>query len=180
MANRTMQAKALKLQLQLRKLPRHMPEDVPGKFTEHSNTPIPSRLKAEGVSTPRTPNRELIQGYKHRAKSLAMEDSVARFKGVTPARKLVIDKIAFIMEAVECVTEDMNSFTLFSSSYHRARVFFNPQRTCWMLVHEDFRAGTIGRSMVYSDKVRLVDDFKSKKRRLVWVELRLSNHTEGG
>lgn len=70
MANRTMQAKALKLQRQLRKLPRRI-DDPPGEFTKHSSTDMPARLKAEGVSVPRTPNRELIGGYKHRAKSLA-------------------------------------------------------------------------------------------------------------
>lgn len=76
MANRTMQAKALKLQRQLRKLPRRI-EDPPGKFTKHSGTEMPARLKAEGLSVPRTPNRELIGGYKHRAKSLqtSMEEA---------------------------------------------------------------------------------------------------------
>jgi hypothetical protein len=69
MANRTMQAKTLKLQRQLRKLPRRI-EDPPGEFTKHSGTEMPARLKAEGVSGKRTPNRELIGGYKHRANSL--------------------------------------------------------------------------------------------------------------
>lgn len=85
MANRTMQAKALKLQRQLRKLPRRL-ENPPGTFTEHSATPIPARLKAEGVSAPRSPNRDLMDGYKHRAKSLGMADVAKRFSGIPPGR----------------------------------------------------------------------------------------------
>lgn len=69
MANRTMQAKALKLQRQLRRLPRRI-SDPPGEFIKHSGTPIPARLKAEGVTGPRSPNKELLGGYKHRANSL--------------------------------------------------------------------------------------------------------------
>lgn len=85
MANRTMQAKALKLQRQLRKLPRRI-ADPPGEFVKHSSTVIPARMLAEGVSAPRSPNRELMDGYKHRAKSLGMADAVARFSGVPPGR----------------------------------------------------------------------------------------------
>ncbi len=85
MANRTMQAKALKLQRQLRKLPRRI-EDPPGEFVKHSGTAIPSRLSAEGLAVPRSPNRELMDGYKHRAKSLGMADAVSRFAGVPPGR----------------------------------------------------------------------------------------------
>lgn len=64
-----MQQKTLKLRRQLRKLPYRIDDPV-GSFTEHSGTPIPARLRTEGVSVPRTPNRELVQGYKHRANSL--------------------------------------------------------------------------------------------------------------
>jgi len=91
MANRTMQAKAFKLQRQLRKLPRRI-EDPPGKFVKHSGTEIPARLKAEGVSAPRSPNRELMDGYKHRAKSLSMEEAMARFAGVPPGRLEAIQR----------------------------------------------------------------------------------------
>lgn len=85
MANRTMQAKALKLQRQLRKLPRRV-VDPPGEFVKHSGTAIPSRLSAEGLAVPRSPNRELMDGYKHRAKSLGMADVMSRFMGVPPGR----------------------------------------------------------------------------------------------
>lgn len=91
MANRTMQAKALKLQRQLRKLPRRISEP-PGEFIKHSATEIPARLKAEGVSAPRSPNRELMDGYKHRAKSLSMAEVAKRFSGVPPGRLEAIER----------------------------------------------------------------------------------------
>jgi hypothetical protein len=91
MANRTMQAKALKLQRQLRKLPRRI-DNPPGEFTKHSGTEMPVRLKAEGVSAPRSPNRELMDGYKHRAKSLSMSEVVARFSGIPPGRLEAIER----------------------------------------------------------------------------------------
>jgi len=91
MANRTMQAKALKLQRQLRKLPRRI-VDPPGEFEKHSGTAIPARLKAEGLVAPRSPNRELMDGYKHRAKSLSMADTVKRFSGVPPGRLEALER----------------------------------------------------------------------------------------
>lgn len=93
MANRTMQAKARKLRRQLRKLPDRIGDPV-GSFVEHSGTPIPARLKAEGVSAPRSPNRELMDGYKHRAKSLGMDDKPKRFSGVAPGRKEAEERLA--------------------------------------------------------------------------------------
>ena len=69
MANPTMRQKTLKLQRQLRKLPRRI-NDPPGTFIKHSGTPIPARMKAEGVKAPSRPQPELMKGYKHRANSL--------------------------------------------------------------------------------------------------------------
>lgn len=102
MANRTMQAKVLKMRRQLRKLPYRTNEGTAGAFTEHSGTPIPPRLKAEGVSVPRTPNRELVQGYKHRANSLkttmaeANEEKMRRYGYLTlntpPGKKEIQDQ----------------------------------------------------------------------------------------
>lgn len=98
MANRTMQAKALKLQRQLRRLPRRI-SDPPGEFIKHSGTPIPARLSAEGVSAPRSPNRELMDGYKHRAKSLNMADVAKRFSGVPPGRLEAMQRAMELKEA---------------------------------------------------------------------------------
>lgn len=122
MANRTMQAKALKLQRQLRKLPRRI-EDPPGKFEKHSGTPIPARLSAEGVSAPRMPNRELMQGYKHRAKSLGMEDKAKRFSGTPSGRaeaQAVIDAMRRA-EATELDAETRRLLCVTKFMFNRSR-----------------------------------------------------------
>lgn len=180
MANRTMQAKGRKLRWQRRKAPRRL-VDPPGQFIEHSSTPIPARLKAEGMSAPRTPNRDVMDMYKTSANSLKTKDWKGKFKGVTPKRLEVLTKIDVALSQVrQVVGDDMPSFTIFHTHFHRARVFYNATKTQWMIVHEDYVRGVVERSIVYSDKMRLVDDFKNKRRRLVWIETRLSNHTEGG
>lgn len=183
MANRTMQAKAMKLQRQLRKLPRSTSEDVPGIFEDWKGSSIPKRLLGEAVSVPRQPNRELMEGYQHRAKSLGMDNSRARFTGITPARKEAIEQSfnAALRSVRETVGDDMPSFTILSNHIHRARVFFNPQKTQWMILYENFREAVVKRSMIYQDKKRLIDDFKSSSRRLVWVETKsFPCHSEGG
>lgn len=120
MANRTMQAKAMKLQRQIRKLPRRMPGEVQGKFVEHSSTPIPPRLSAEGVSAPRSPNRELMDGYKHRAKSLGMADTVARFKGIPPGRLEALER-AMQMKGEEVDPTISKALRYFKCRFHTTR-----------------------------------------------------------
>lgn len=180
MANRTMQSKALKLQRQLRKLPRRI-EDPPGEFIRHSGTAIPARLLAEGLSVPRTPNRAVMDMYKTSANSLKTEDWEGKFKGVTPKRLGVCAKIdAILSEVRDIVGESMPSFTIVHTQVRRARVFFNPTKTQWIILEENYIQGIVRRSMVYGDKIRLIDDYKKRVSRLVWVEHRLLNHTEGG
>lgn len=111
MANRTMQAKSLKLQRQLRKLLCRI-EDPPGEFIKHSGTDIPARLKAEGVSAPRSPNRELMDGYKHRAKSLGMADVAKRFSGIPPGRLEAMERAMKLKdEAVDPNIEKLLRYT---------------------------------------------------------------------
>lgn len=119
MANRTMQAKAMKLQRQLRRLPRRIEEPV-GEFIKHSSTPIPSRLKAEGVSAPRSPNRDLMDGYKHRAKSLGMADTVARFKGIPPGRLEALER-AMQMKGDEVDPNISKALRYFKCRFHTTR-----------------------------------------------------------
>lgn len=115
MANRTMQAKALKLQRQLRKLPRRI-EDPPGEFVKHSETPIPKRLQAEGLAVPRSPNRELMDGYKHRAKSLGMADAVKRYAGVPPGR------LEAIQRAMELKWDEVDPYVTKLIRYTKCRL----------------------------------------------------------
>jgi len=179
MGNRTMQAKARKRLLQLRRLPRRLDDDVPGVFEKHSGSPIPKRLLAEGVVAPRQPNRELMEGYKHRAKSLERdehEDNLLilhfygrlSFPGVSPSRKEVLEHIA----RVRAVSEELRSFDILCNRVHRARVFYNLQRTKFIISYENFKEGVIRTSMTYTYRQHLIDDFRRDK--LVWVEIKSS------
>jgi hypothetical protein len=122
-----------------------------------------------------------MQGYKHRSQSLGMDDVAARFKGCTPARKAAIERSAEVAEQIETVCENMQSFMIVDTRAKRVRVFFNPQKTQFMLVEWNFNASYVRRSMVYGSKVHLIDDFKSASSRLVWVESNiLPGHCKGG
>ena len=166
MVNRVMEAKAHKLQRQLRKLPRRMPDtdEVPGVFHKHSSAEMPARLKAEGLVAPRQPNRELMQGYKHRAASLGREDKPGKFTGIPPARK----EVECAIERIKAEFDVYLSFTILDTRVHRARVFFNPQKTAFVLLYEKYYDDfAVLRSLPHCDKKELVDSFRSKCLTLV-------------
>ena len=117
MANRTMQAKALKLQRQLRKMPRRI-ENPPGEFTKHSGTAIPARLLSAGLSVGRSPNRELIEGYKHRASSVGVDEETinkmikllwgTEYKGIPPGRLEAMERaMKMQQEAIDPAVEKL-------------------------------------------------------------------------
>lgn len=179
MANRTMQAKAMKLRRQIRRPPRRMSDDVPGAFEKHSGTPIPARLKAEGVRAPMAPIKDILQIYKNSAKSLEHdphEDDLliiryygrVTFPGIPPARKEVLEHIARIRQ----VSEELQSFEILRTAVHRARVFYNPTKTKFIISYENFKEGVIRTSMTYQFRQNLIDDFRQDK--LIWVEIRAS------
>lgn len=166
MVNRVMEAKAFKLQRQLRKLPRRMPEtdEVPGEFHNHSSSKIPARLSAEGLVAPRQPNRELMQGYQHRAASLGREDKPGKFTGVPPGRKEAEQTIQRLKDQFGVYL----SFTILDTRVHRARVFFNPERTAYVLLYEKYYDDhAVLRSLPHCNKIELIDSFRSKCLTLV-------------
>lgn len=159
MPNRVMEAKALKLQRQLRKLPRPLPDTTPQLFLDNKVRPIPKRLGAEGVVAPRQPNSELMQGYKHRAASLAREDKPGKFTGTAPGRREADEAI----RRLEVQFNTYLSFTVLDTRVHRARVFFNPERTAYVLLYEKFYDDCeILRSLPHCDKKELIDNFRRK------------------
>lgn len=179
MANRTLQAKARKRMLQIRRLPRRMPGEVEGSFTEHSGTPIPARMKAEGVRAPMRPVKEILQYYKNSANSLKKDEHEENmlillfygrlaFPGVPPARKEVLEHLA----RLRAVSPELKSFTILENRVHRARVFYNPTKTKFILSYEDIRKGTVLTSMTYRYRPNLIDDFRAD--RITWVEIRSS------
>lgn len=172
MPNRVMEAKELKRQRQIRKLPRPLNFDVQGQFTDNKPRDIPKRLGATAVVAPRQPNNELMQGYKHRAASLGREDKPGKFTGVPPARKEVEDCIARLKSDFDTYL----SFTLLDTRVHRARVFFNPAKTAYVLLYEKFHGRCeVLRSLPHCDKKELVDNFRRNK--LTFVS---HSYREGG
>lgn len=131
---------------------------------------FPKSYASDYVSCGRQPNQEVINGYKERAKSLAFDEEFwdrtvpRRFHGVTPARRLVLEQIKRVQE----VAPAMMCFTILENRYQRARVFFNSDRTCWILMHENFKSREVRTSMTYADKDRCVSAFHTDKIR--WVE----------
>lgn len=169
MVNRVMEAKNLKRLRQLRKPPVRMPGEVEGRFNRPDYVPdklgkIPVRLLAEGMVAPRQPTRELMEGYKHRAQSLALEDKPGRFVGVPPGRK----EADLHIERIRSLCDDEQSFTILNTRVHRARVFYNPQRTVFVLYYEQFKEQRYRSSLPHASKFELVAKFQ--KNILQWVE----------
>lgn len=159
MVNRVMEAKAFKLQRQLRRLPRPLPDTTPQLYLDNKVRPIPKRLGAEGVVAPRQPNSELMQGYKHRAASLGREDKPGKFTGTPPGRKAAEEYI----QRLKAEFNTYLSFTVLDTRVHRARVFFNPERTAYVLLYEKFYDDCeVLRSLPHCDKKELIDKFRRK------------------
>lgn len=148
-----------------------MPGEVEGRFNRPDGIPdklgkIPVRLLAEGMVAPRQPTRELMEGYKHRAASLAKEDKPGRFVGVPPGRLDADEHIA----RIKLLCNDEMSFTILNTRVHRARVFYNPQKTVFVLYYENFKEQRIRSSLPHTNKIELIDKFKANC--LQWVEYR--------
>lgn len=178
MANRVLQAKARKRMLQIRRLPRRMPGEVEGTVIDHSGTPIPARMKAEGVRAPMAPIKDILQYYKNSANSLKYDDGEQSeeclriygrlFIGTPPGRKEVLEHLA----RLRAVSPELQSFTILDNRVHRARVFYNSKKTAFIISYENYKEGVIRTSMKYQYRDHLIDDFRAD--RLVWVEIRNS------
>ena len=152
MVNRSMQQKTLKMKRQRRAWARPM-------------------AIAAGIA----PNREVIVGYKQRAKGLALSDEEVDalyrrlykrdpWKGDGPARREVLKLLADMSEQ----TPDFLFFTIIDNTFQRCRVYFNAQKTCYYLVHEDFRKRIVRRSLTASNKERITTLWNTD--RVTWVE----------
>jgi hypothetical protein len=164
MVNRVMEAKSLKLVRQLRRLPKPLPDTTPALYADPRVRPIPKAYSAESVSAPRQPNAELMKGYQHRAASLAREP-----KGpINLTQEASRYEVLCHLKRMKEFEADHLSFTLLNTRVHRARVFFNPQKTVYILLYENYKEGTVKSSFPHADKKELVDRFRC--RQLLWVE----------
>lgn len=121
------------------------------------------------------PNMDVIKGYKERAKGLALTDyevdALYRrlykrdpWKGNGPARLAVLK----ILTQMADETPDFLFFSLLDNVFVRCRCYFNSQKTCFYLVHEDFRKRILRRSITYATKERITTLWNMD--RITWVE----------
>jgi hypothetical protein len=151
MANRTMQAKAMKHRRHKRLFPKH--------------------LLASYIPTGKPPDRFVIQEYKERTRSLAFDDAYIadleakqQFHHVSYKRREVEAHIKRIKE----LTPSMFCITICDMPAIKAQLFYNSERTRFMVMESNHLVRQVRTSIVYSDKTRLIDAWKSETVR--WVE----------
>jgi hypothetical protein len=151
MANRALQAKALKLRRMKRLFPRY--------------------LSADYIPTGKPPDRFVIQEYKERTRSLAFDEAYlahleakALFHGVPPGRleaEAHIKRIKELTPAMHCVTIcDMPAL--------KAQLFYNAEKTRFMVLETNYLICTMRTSMQYQDRTRCIDAWRADTVR--WVE----------
>lgn len=151
MANRSMQAKALKMKRMKRTFPRYMSADY-----------IP-------VGMP--PNRLVMSEYKERTRSLAFDqkymdwlDTVSRFRGKPPGKLEAENAWKRIKDACP----NLMNVVLEKTQVRDVKMFFNSERTQFIILEENYVGRYIRASIRYQDRNRCIARFKSNEVR--WVE----------
>lgn len=155
MANRSMKAKQLKMMKARAKLPKSYSSDY-----------IPTGLP---------PNREVMSGYKERARGLAfdqqymdwLENKFQRFHGKTPSRLVTEVRRALLL--IEEAAPSKTCFTLKENSVLRVRCFFNSDKTLWKIMEEDFRKRELRVSQSYSCKNNIVLAWRENRIRWMYI-----------
>jgi len=154
MANRTMAAKRLKLSRQRRLFPRSLSSDY--------------------IPTGKPPNMLVMRELKERARSLAFSDEYIDYlvtrrqmdaagQHISVGRREVMAHILRIQEtapALTCVTLD-------NTVVRKVQMFYNSERTKFVLFEDNKLDLFIRTSLVYMDRLRCIAAFKSDKVR--WV-----------
>lgn len=151
MANRTMQAKKLKM--------KRMRRTSPKSYT------------ASYISCGAPPNRLVMGEYKERTRSLAFDDkylnwleTVTRFKNKPPGK--VEAEAAWRRIADACPT--LMNVTLEINANRCVKMFFNQERNQFVLYEENYGGHFIRTSIRYQDRGRCIARFKSSQ--VHWVE----------
>ena len=128
-----------------------------------------------------THNRGVLGEYQERAKGLAIneaeiDDLIRRyykhepFSGTGPGRK----EIAELLLELKHLVPAMLFFDIFPENcYQRVRMFFNSSKTCWIIVHNDFRRKTVRRSIEYPTKELALDRWHRSK--VTWTARPIPN-----
>lgn len=139
MANRVLAQKALKAKRQRRLFPRNYSSDY--------------------IPVGKPPVREVIHQYKEHARGLAFDDAYmkfleahARWHGVPPARKAVLDHIYRIQNEIPQML-----FVLLADNYKRkTSLFFNSTKKSFIVMEQELTKGIFKTSMTYGDHDRIL------------------------
>lgn len=153
MANRTMQQKALKAKRQRR-----------------------AWAKPLSIAGGQRPNRGVIQEYKERTNSLGVPeyeiDELIRklygrepIQGVPPARTEILAQL----ERLKKIVPELLFYVYHENSTQRTVIFFNAQKTCWVIGYTNKKTKITLTSMEYGSKDRAIHQFVNDKT--VWVHV---------
>ncbi len=150
MSNRTMQQKALKLRKQRRAMPKY--------------------LMKSGI----IPNRGVLGEYKERAKGLGVsEDEINLLIQTLYKRDVPVmvsknrEKVLELLRELKQRVPEMLFFSVVDTPYYNTLVFFNIQKTCFVMAESDLRKEITRRSIEYGSKDRIMQAYYSDK--IVWI-----------
>lgn len=145
-----MQQKALKLRNQKRKMPKE--------------------LMRSGI----IPNRGVLGEYKERAKGLGISEAevdilIKTLYNRDPIVSVPAGKAEVIQRAKELKEKipELLCFTVLDNCWYKVKCFFNPRKTCFVIVFTDLRKSISKRSIEYATKERALQVYHSNK--VVWV-----------
>lgn len=154
--NRSMQAKALKLKKQKRLFPKSYAADY--------------------IPTGMPPDRQVMREYKERTRGLAFDDAYmahleakAKFKGVPAGRFEVMNRLKFI----ECELGELKFVTIHEDFGCKAQLFYNSERTAFMIMEVNYTDEVIRTSIRYMDRDRCILRWKDKDIR--WISIVSTN-----
>lgn len=154
MANRAMQAKALKLKKQKRLFPKS--------------------YSADYIKCPGNLDRTLMAEAKQRAKGLAFDDKYMeyieqkqRFKGVPWGRFEVLQQLQLLRTYLG---DDLQYVVLKQTDTTKVQLFYNSERTTFLILEVSYVEAVARMSMKYMDRERCIQTWRQQKLRWVAVQ----------
>jgi hypothetical protein len=154
MANRAMEAKRLKMKRHRRL--------------------APVKYHAHYIPTGMPPNQLVMQELKERAKGLAFDDEYAEYLSVradmdrqgqhiSEGRR----EVAAHIKRIQDVAPAMMNVVLMATKLKRVKMFYNEDRTRFILLEENLLTHSCQTSLAYMDRKRCIAAFRSDRVR--WV-----------
>jgi len=155
MANRTMQAKGLKMKRMKRLFPRY--------------------LSASYIPTGKPPNMLVMRELKERSRSLAFDEEYVDYlvkrkfmdmqgQHISEGRQLVAAHIKRIQETAPAMT----CVTICDTIVRKTLLFYNEDRTRFIIYEANRLEKFVRTSMAYMDRQRCIDAWKSDNTRWVY------------